>query len=81
MGRGNGVGSDFYCVKCGKKGMPIRRKQSKQKQAGHLKKLFCCFCKQDTNHYEVREYDVDFDYKKFLQDVADGVYKGKDVEE
>ena len=27
--------SDFYCLKCGKKGIPIARKIGSQREAGH----------------------------------------------
>ena len=31
--------SEFYCCKCGTKGIPIARKKGKAREAGHLKKL------------------------------------------
>ncbi len=36
--------SDFYCTKCGRKGIPIARKQGQQREPGHLKKLYCLAC-------------------------------------
>lgn len=48
--------SDFYCTKCGKKGIPIMRRAGKQKEQGHLKNLFCIYCKQETNHVEIRPF-------------------------
>lgn len=48
--------SDFYCVECGKKGIPVPRKGSLKKEAGHLKKLYCLHCQKETNHAEVRPY-------------------------
>lgn len=78
--RGYGTGSEFYCVKCGQKGFPLRRKNGSQRQAGHLKKLYCLHCKQETNHYEVREFDLMFNYEQFKQDIADGKYKDVECE-
>ena len=48
--------SDFYCTICGKKGIPIVRKPGQQKEAGHLKKLFCLNCQKETNHAEIRPF-------------------------
>ena len=33
--------SDFYCTKCGTKGIPCFRTVGKEREPGHLKKLFC----------------------------------------
>ena len=32
--------SEFYCTKCGSRGIPIARRAGKQREAGHLKKLY-----------------------------------------
>ena len=49
--------STFKCTVCGKEGIPISRKQSNQRKAGHLKKIYCIYCKKETNHTEIREFD------------------------
>lgn len=63
------ITSDFYCTKCGNKGIPIARKIGKQKEPGHLKKLYCLYCKEEVNFVEVKEYgntytkeDFDLEY-------------------
>ena len=48
--------SDFYCTECGNKGFSCGRKISKQREPGHLKKLYCMYCKKETNHAEIRPY-------------------------
>lgn len=48
--------SDFYCTKCGRKGISIPRKNNKRREAGHLKNLYCPFCKDIHNAAEVRPY-------------------------
>lgn len=53
--------SEFYCCKCGRRGLDIHRRPSQQREAGHLKKLFCLYCKEEVNHAEV---DPDFHYTK-----------------
>lgn len=60
--------SDMYCTSCGKKGIPVARTMGQTREAGHLKKLYCIFCKKDTNHAEVRQYGkytVDIFNKEF----------------
>lgn len=50
---------EFYCVKCGNRGIPIARNEAAQRGKGHLKKLYCIHCKQEVNHYECySEQDV-----------------------
>lgn len=46
--------SDFYCVKCANKGIPIVRVHGQEREPGHLKKLFCLFCQEETNMVEVK---------------------------
>ena len=48
--------SEFYCTKCGKRGIPIARNKGRQREVGHLKKLFCLHCQEETNHAEVRPF-------------------------
>ena len=68
--------SEFYCTKCGKKGIPIARKLGSQREAGHLKRLYCPFCREEVNHAEIRpfgEYDyedfqLEFELGRFLED-------------
>lgn len=50
------ISSDFYCVKCGNKGIPIMRKNGQQREPGHLKRLFCIYCKQEFNHAEIKPF-------------------------
>jgi hypothetical protein len=45
----------FYCTQCGEEGIPIVRKAGQQREAGHLKKLFCLRCQKETNHVECKE--------------------------
>ena len=48
--------SEFYCTQCGSKGIPVQRKIGQEREAGHLKKLFCLKCKKDQNHVECRQW-------------------------
>ncbi|MCF0124443.1 MAG: hypothetical protein HUJ68_01575 [Clostridia bacterium] len=60
--------SKFYCCKCGNCGIPIPRKNSKQREKNHKKKIYCLKCKEYTNHIEYRSFDVNFEeFKEILQ--------------
>ena len=59
----SGIISDFYCTKCGNKGIPIWRKKGAKREAGHLKKLFCLNCGEEKNCVECNEY---YTYEDFL---------------
>lgn len=56
--------SDFYCVQCGNKGIPIARRVGAQREAGHLKRLYCPHCKEEVNHAEVRPFGS-YNYEDF----------------
>jgi len=68
--------SDFYCTKCGNKGLPIVRTKGHQREPGHLKKLYCIYCQEEVNHVEIREiggYDInDFKQEYSLGRFVDG---------
>lgn len=46
--------NDFYCTQCGNKGIPLARGLYLQREAGHLKKLYCAYCKKEVNFVEVK---------------------------
>ena len=71
MGRQSFMVSDFYCVKCGSKGMPLPRKKANQKESGHMKKLYCLKCKCEVNHIEIKPFG-DYDYEMFKKDFEEG---------
>ena len=48
--------SDFYCTHCGKKGISIPRKNNQRREAGHLKNLYCPYCREVHNAVEIRPY-------------------------
>lgn len=63
---------DFFCVKCGNKGIPVMRKRSHNHGKFHRKKLYCLHCKQETNHIECKN---EFEAAQFLIDYQNGVYE------
>ena len=68
--------SDMYCTKCGRKNIPVPRKRGQEREPGHLKKMYCIYCKKQVNMVEVRgfgSYTIDdflleFEYKNFDKD-------------
>ena len=60
--------SDFYCVFCSNKGIPVIRQNGAQREKGHLKRLFCLYCNKETNHVEIRpfgNYNLEDFYQEF----------------
>lgn len=63
--------SKFFCTQCGKEGVPIFRKKGQERKSGHLKKLYCLFCKEEVNHVEVR-FAGDYSKEDFEEEFAMG---------
>ena len=63
----NATTSDFYCTKCGNKGIPIMRLAGRDREAGHLKKMYCIYCQEETNHAEIRHFG-DYRYEDFKKE-------------
>ena len=65
--------NEFYCCICGSRGIPIVRRKGAEREAGHLKKLFCLNCGKETNHAECRpwsgytreDFMTEFNYHNF----------------
>ena len=54
----------FNCTRCGNQGIPLSRRNSRGREAGHLKKLWCLNCKKEVNHVEWKEFSH-YDYIDF----------------
>ena len=63
--------SIFYCLNCGQRGIPIIRKESKQRSTGHFKKLWCPHCRLVVNHIELK---TPYDIEVFKEEFAAGAY-------
>lgn len=57
--------SDFYCTQCGHKTLPIPRRDGQGREPGHLKNLYCPFCKMEQNCVEVRQ-NGKYTYEDFM---------------
>ena len=65
--------SEMYCTKCGNRCMSIPRKKGGERESGHLKKVYCIFCKTEWNaaecdqngHYTYRDFKLEFENGNF----------------
>jgi len=64
--------NDFYCTCCGQK-MSIPRRHGKQRETGHLKKMYCVTCRQERNFAECNDYT--YTHKDFLEEFNKGVFR------
>ena len=62
----------FYCMRCGRKGLPIARRDSHNYSKHHRKRLWCPWCGMEVNHIECRN---DSEVYEFKQAFEAGEYK------
>lgn len=62
----------FFCINCGKEGIPVYRSLAKQRGKMHKKKLYCIYCGQEMNMVECYTEE---DVQKFKYNFENGVYK------
>lgn len=60
------VDEEFYCTQCGSRGIPIPRRKGAEREAGHLKKLFCLKCGKEVNFCEIKPFAQNYTYDDFL---------------
>lgn len=54
----------FWCINCGRSGIPVRRKVGFQHGKDHRKKMWCPWCKAEINHVETRNLDEEFKFRE-----------------
>ena len=67
---------DFYCCKCGRKGIPVQRPRNQKREKLHKKRLFCLTCGGVVNHVEVTN---EKELQKFKIAFERGDYKDEDI--
>lgn len=75
--------SNFYCTECGCKGIDIVRKAGKEREPGHLKKLYCFNCEKENNMVEIKsigkytleDFWIEFHYGNFVNGERQLPYK------
>ena len=79
MGKRPTVSNRFFCLSCGREGIPLARHAGKQREKNHRKKLYCIHCKETVNHIEckneidVREFREDFERGVFLNEAKESM--------
>lgn len=58
--------SEMWCTQCGNKGLSIARTANRNREPGHLKKLYCVHCQKETNHAEVRAINGKYTFTDFI---------------
>ena len=64
--------SNFYCTCCGKRGIPIMRRDGQGREPGHLKNLYCPYCKQERNCVEIRPNNGRYTVEDFFIEFSNG---------
>ena len=75
--------SEFYCTECGNQGIPLARRNGRKRENGHLKILYCCYCKKETNFVEIkpnssytkRDFKIEFSKGNFVKGNRKMTYK------
>ena len=57
--------SNMYCTQCGRKNIPIPRSKGKEREGGHLKKMYCIYCKKKVNMVEIRDFGAGYTLDDF----------------
>lgn len=73
--------SEFYCTQCGKKTIPIARICTHQRAAGHLKNLYCPWCRKENNCVEIRPGIGSYTYETFKLEFTLGRYRADGTKE
>lgn len=62
----------FYCINCGREGLPLMRQVGHQHEWMHRKKLYCPWCKVEINHIECKTQE---DVEIFKENFEKGLYR------
>ena len=74
MGKSKTEVHRFFCMNCGREGIPLSRRISGQKERFHRKKLYCIYCRQEVNHVECK---TEQDVMDFKINFENGVYENE----
>lgn len=70
---------DFYCLNCGKRNIPIMRPRGHMRGKGHLKAMYCPYCKKEVNQFEcydegdVRDFLKKFEAGEFIEQAEESM--------
>ena len=64
--------SDMYCTQCGKKNIQVQRRIGREREPGHLKKMWCVYCNKENNMVEVRDFGSGYTKEDFYWEFNNG---------
>lgn len=67
--------SDFRCTNCGNKGISIIRENGQQREAGHLKTMYCFCCNSEQNFVELKPSNSAYTEEMFWIEFNGGNFK------
>lgn len=67
---------NFYCLQCGRRGIPLQRDKGHRHEKMHRKKLYCIYCKTEVNHIECNTLD---EIETFQKNYKKGVYEDEAI--
>ena len=76
--------SEFWCINCGNKGIPIIRMRGKPRKEGHRKGLYCLNCRMVINHIEThseeeaRKFREKFDAGEYIEEAEKSIAYAKE---
>lgn len=76
IGKNFTVENEFYCTQCGRRGFSIPRKVGKEREAGHLKKIYCLNCHKEQNFVECKPF-TKYDKEDFIIEYEYGNFNEK----
>lgn len=59
--------SEFYCINCGQRGLPLLRPRSHRREKFHRKKLYCPHCRLTINHVECKNEAEVYEFKQMFE--------------
>lgn len=72
--------SQMYCTECGCRNIPVQRKIGKEREPGHLKRMYCVNCNKEVNMVEIRPFGKKYNLEWFKLEFEMGNFKdGKRV--
>ena len=57
----------FWCINCGRAGIPVRRKVGHQHAKNHRKKLWCPWCCMTINCVETKNIEQEFNFRRAFE--------------
>lgn len=73
--RRNFTMSQFWCTCCGQHIIDLPRPYREQREPGHLKKIYCPWCKAEKNAVEIKPFGSSYILEDFKQEFKLGRFK------